>query len=417
MAPVLDDIKKNAVPVSVMRSAAKGALPIPAEEMLEVLVYLSQNPLFGQDARMTLAQWDAHSAIEVLGKDTAMPEVLLYYWQAENRRPGLMPTLIENPAIPESLLMELADTASRETVKMLLASARVRSSPGIIEALLGNEYVTPAEAQQLRGENAPPQAEEVLQEFEVTPEAAAALQVFQQENASEIAAEEGKPFELTKEEEAQPETAGQQPVAGAGDADATAAKSAPAGPADASAPAAVVAPAVVAPAGVAPEAVPPAGIVAEHLDEFDAAEQKKLTVLQRVSKLNVGQRIKLGFIGGKEERALLIRDTARLVQNAVLASPKLTDAEAESFAGAKNLQENVFREIARQRRFLKLYPVVRNLVNNPRCPLDISLTLVKTLMVYDLKSLRHNKNVPDTIRKVAAKLYTEKATRGGAKKD
>ena len=51
MAPILEDIKKNAVPVSVMRSAARGALPIPADEMLEVLVYLSQNPVFGQDAR------------------------------------------------------------------------------------------------------------------------------------------------------------------------------------------------------------------------------------------------------------------------------------------------------------------------------------------------------------------------------
>jgi hypothetical protein len=152
---------------------------------------------------------------------------------------------------------------------------------------------------------------------------------------------------------------------------------------------------------------------AQVLDEFDAAEQKRITVLQKVSRLNVGQRIKLGFIGGREERAILIRDTARLVQNAVLSSPKVTDAEVESFAGSKNLQENVFREIARQRRFIKLYPVVRNLVNNPKCPLDISLTLIKTLMVYDLKSLRHNKNVPDTIRKVAAKLYTEKATRGG----
>ena len=170
-------------------------------------------------------------------------------------------------------------------------------------------------------------------------------------------------------------------------------------------------------AGAVQEGLAVKGVPLENVDDFDAAEQKRLTVLQRVSKLNVGQRIKLGFIGGKEERALLIRDTARLVQNAVLASPKLTDAEAESFAASKNLQENVFREIARQRRFLKLYPVVRNLANNPRCPLDISLTLVKTLHVYDLKSLRHNKNVPDTIRKVAAKLYTEKATRGGAKKE
>jgi hypothetical protein len=151
------------------------------------------------------------------------------------------------------------------------------------------------------------------------------------------------------------------------------------------------------------------------VDEFEAAEQKKLTILQKISRMNVGQRIKLGFTGGREERAILIRDTARVVQNAVLFSPKLTDPEVEVFAAAKNLQENVFREIARQRRFLKLYPVVRNLVNNPKCPLDISLTLIKTLMVYDLKGLRHNKNVPDTIRKVAAKLYQEKASREGSK--
>ncbi len=407
MAPILELIKKNAVPVNVMRSAARGALPLPADETLEVLVYMAQHPLFGEDARMTLAGWDAQSALEVLSKDTATPEVLLYYWQPENRRPVLMPTLIENPAIPENLLMELADTASRETVKMLLASARARSTPGVVEALLGNANLNPGEAQELQGgkpepEAAPQQTEPTLEEFEVVPdpESAAALQAFEREHAAAIAAEEGKPFELVKDEEA------------AGEAITTDAASVGQ---EAGEPVETVA-STGAQAGAAQ------GLVAqrmapENADEFEAAEQQRLTVLQRVSKLNVGQRIKLGFIGGKEERALLIRDTARLVQNAVLSSPKLTDAEAESFAASKNLQENVFREIARQRRFLKLYPVVRNLANNPRCPLDISLTLVKTLHVYDLKSLRHNKNVPDTIRKVAAKLYTEKATRGGSKKE
>ncbi|HEV7673063.1 MAG TPA: hypothetical protein VGQ12_00895 [Candidatus Angelobacter sp.] len=404
MAPILELIKKNAVPVNVMRSAARGALPLPADETLEVLVYMAQHPLFGQDARMTLAGWEPQSALDVLSKDTAAPEVLLYYWQPENRRPVLMPALIENPAIPEDLLMELAETASRETVKMLLASVRARNTPGVIEALLGNANLTPVEAQELQGghpepEGIPQQPAEMLEEFDAPPEAVAALQTFQHEHASEIAAEEGKPFELVKDDE---------PAAEAAPAELAARLAEEAVPEE------QIAPAVPAAATVTlvPEELP-----LEDSDEFEVAEKKKLTVFQRVSKLNVGQRIKLGFIGGKEERALLIRDTARLVQNAVLNSPKLSDAEAEAFAGSKNLQENVFREIARQRRFLKLYPVVRNLVNNPRCPLDISLTLVKTLQVYDLKSLRHNKNVPDTIRKVAQKLYTEKATRGGAKKE
>jgi hypothetical protein len=408
MAPILELIKKNAVPVNVMRSAAKGALPLSADETLEVLVYMAQHPLFGQDARMTLAGWDVQSALEVLSKDTATPEVLLYYWQPENRRPVLMPMLIENPAIPENLLMELADTASRETVKMLLASARARSMPGVVEALLGNANLTPEETQELQGghpepEPVPQQAEQTLEEFEVVPdpESAAALEAFQREYAAAIAAEEGKPFELVKDEE---------PAAGATAAGGTASVGEERGESTAAATSAGA-------QGLSAEGAPARGLPLDNPDDFDAAEQKKLTVLQRVSKLNVGQRIKLGFIGGKEERALLIRDTARLVQNAVLSSPKLTDAEAESFAASKNLQENVFREIARQRRFLKLYPVVRNLANNPRCPLDISLTLVKTLHVYDLKSLRHNKNVPDTIRKVAQKLYLEKASRGGAKKE
>ncbi|MBZ5492000.1 MAG: hypothetical protein LAO76_13800 [Acidobacteriia bacterium] len=407
MAPILELIKKNAVPVNVMRSAARGALPLSADETLEVLVYMAQHPLFGQDARMTLAGWDAQSALEVLNKDTATPEVLLYYWQPENRRPVLMPTLIENPAIPENLLMELADTASRETVKMLLASARARSMPGVVEALLGNANVTPEEAQELQGgspepEAVPQQTEQTLEEFEVVPdpESAAALEAFQREHAAAIASEEDKPFELVKDEDPAAEVVTTEAASVGEEVGESATAVASTG----------------AQAGAVQGAVA-RGIAPENIDDFDAAEQKKLTVLQRISKLNVGQRIKMGFIGGKEERALLIRDTARLVQNAVLSSPKLTDAEAESFAGSKNLQENVFREIARQRRFLKLYPVVRNLANNPRCPLDISLTLVKTLHVYDLKSLRHNKNVPDTIRKVAAKLYTEKASRGGAKKE
>jgi hypothetical protein len=393
MAPILELIRKNAVPVNVMRSAALGSLPISADETLEVLVYLTNNPLFGQDARMTLARWDAQSAMEVLGKETTAAEVLLYFWQEQNRRPGLMPTLIENQAIPENLLMELAGGGSREIVTMLLASERARGMPSVVEALSSNEYVTPAEVESLLG-NVPgaseqqPAPEELVDAAEMTPEAEAAHKAFEQEHASEIAAEEGKPFELVKEDETPPE-------AGAAVAEGTAAPVAD-----------------PAPQEQAPAAAPPA-IARQEMDEYEAAEQRRITVLQRVSRLNVGQRIKLGFIGGREERAILIRDTARLVQNAVLSSPKVTDAEVESFAGSKNLQENVFREIARQRRFIKLYPVVRNLVNNPKCPLDISLTLIKTLMVYDLKSLRHNKNVPDTIRKVAAKLYTEKATRGG----
>ena len=57
----------------------------------------------------------------------------------------------------------------------------------------------------------------------------------------------------------------------------------------------------------------------------------------------------------------------------MLESPKITDGEVERFASQKNVLEAVLRQIPMKRRFAKLYPVVRNLVSNPRSPLDVAV--------------------------------------------
>ena len=79
------------------------------------------------------------------------------------------------------------------------------------------------------------------------------------------------------------------------------------------------------------------------------------------------------------------------------------------FAAMKNVQESVLRGIAGKRKFMKLYPVLRALTSNPRCPLDVGLPLMKSLLVQDLRNLSMNKNVSDTLRKLAFKLHKEKS--------
>lgn len=143
--------------------------------------------------------------------------------------------------------------------------------------------------------------------------------------------------------------------------------------------------------------------------------KKRESTLQRVGKLSVGERVKLAFIGNKEERAILVRDGSRVVFAAVIASPKLTEAEVENFAGLKNVQEGVLREIARNRKYVKKYPVQKALINNPRCPLDLGLGFIKNLLPPDLKSLSGNKNVSETIRKIALKTFKEKTAPPGSK--
>jgi len=92
----------------------------------------------------------------------------------------------------------------------------------------------------------------------------------------------------------------------------------------------------------------------------------------------------------------------------VLEAPKLSDGEVEKFASQKNVLEAVLRQIPLKRRFMKNYIVVRNLCANPRTPLDLGLGLMKNLMIADLKNISANKEVSETIRKLALKMYKQK---------
>ena len=137
-------------------------------------------------------------------------------------------------------------------------------------------------------------------------------------------------------------------------------------------------------------------------------ETERGSALQKISRLDIKGRIQLAMKGTKEDRSILIRNSTKLVALAVLESPKVTDGEVEKFANQKNVLEAVLRQIPMKRRFVKNYGVVRNLVANPRTPLDVSLALMKNLLTADLKNLAGNKEVSDTIRKLATKMFKQK---------
>jgi hypothetical protein len=141
---------------------------------------------------------------------------------------------------------------------------------------------------------------------------------------------------------------------------------------------------------------------AAALVESDLARRQ--TLLQRLAKMTVAQRVQFAMKGGSEGRRTLIRDNNKVVQRAVLQSPRLTDQEVEAFASMSSLTDEILRLIAGNRAFRKNYVVVRNLLNNPKTPLDVSLHMLPMLNAVDLKRLTTNKNVPETLRSTATKL-------------
>jgi hypothetical protein len=148
--------------------------------------------------------------------------------------------------------------------------------------------------------------------------------------------------------------------------------------------------------------------LAEAVSEAEPDASKRETLLQRLSKMTVAQRVQFAIKGGSEARRTLIRDNSKVVQRAVLQSPRLTDQEVEQFASMSTLTDEILRLIANNRVFRKNYTVVRNLLNNPKTPLDVSLHMLPLINVMDLKRLTTNKNIPETLRTTAQKLHRQR---------
>jgi hypothetical protein len=148
--------------------------------------------------------------------------------------------------------------------------------------------------------------------------------------------------------------------------------------------------------------------LAEAAIEAEPDPGRRQTLLQKLAKMTVAERVQFAIKGGSEARRTLIRDSNKVVQRAVLQSPRLTEQEVEAFAAMSSLTDEILRLIATNRNFRKNYVVVRNLMNNAKTPLDVSLHMLPMLNAQDLKKLTTNKNIPETLRTTATKLQRQR---------
>jgi hypothetical protein len=147
-----------------------------------------------------------------------------------------------------------------------------------------------------------------------------------------------------------------------------------------------------------------------EVDEAGLTEAAKKSLFARVATMSVVQRIRLAYRGNKEERMFLIQDRNRLVSGAVLKSPKTRDGDAETMANMKSVSEDVLRAITFRRDWMRHYGIMRNIVKNPRSPIDVTLALVVRLSAKDQKTLASDRNVPDAVRAFARREVSRKET-------
>ena len=145
--PVVKAIITGTAPQPARLAAARGLLPLPQNDLLEILVALAICPdsEIAAPASETLGAESADNLVFAAKADDSAPAVLSYLATERVGSREIQEALILNNKTPDQALANLAATTSDGSLLEILAinQQRLVRSPEIIEAILANSARTP----------------------------------------------------------------------------------------------------------------------------------------------------------------------------------------------------------------------------------------------------------------------------------
>jgi hypothetical protein len=350
--PLVDQFRKGGVPRELRLMAAQGALPLKPNDIVELLHLLlsDTDESVRQAAEGTLAGLSVDEMRPIL-KDKETPPGVLAWAVAHREERELREVVLQNPSLPDEAVEALAPSLPEHLAELVVINqVRLLRRTSLLEALESNPGLNNDQRRRLR---------ELRETFRIGEQAAPP--------PPPPPAQEPPPVE------AAPEEAPEETVT-----------------------------------------LTEEEAVARLLNEDEKQDQEKISVVQKLYRMNTAEKVVQALKGSSGERAVLVRDPNRIVATAVLGSPRLTEVEIERFAAMKNVSDEVLRHIASNKDWTKRYGVVSNLVRNPRTPLALAINMIPRLNPRDMKSIAVDRNVPEVIRKQAQKFVRQVSQPGGA---
>ena len=356
--PLFERVLQANAPEALKLGAARGALPIPLHDLVALQVRLSRDPSqeVAAAARDSLARLPDESLTAFLGDPACDAEILDFAARSGRLKGEALALAIAHPATADATLEALAADGDAETLGLVLTNEmRLIRNTRLVGLLRANARFTPEQRRRLA------------------------------ELEREVIGRETRP-------KAVPKVVPEAPVEAAPEAAGAAGDAMPETPAEALPP----------PDGAD---LPPEGEFDPNQEYLDEEALQKTDAYQRIQRLNVAERNILAMKGSSEERAILIRDTARVVSHAVLKNPRLSETEIVRFAGLRSVHEDILRAIASNREWTKGYAVALALVRNPKTPGGLSVQFLARLGTRDLKICAGDKNIPEMVRRQARNLF------------
>lgn len=396
---VVRAIAAGTAPKPAQIAAARGILPLPQNDLLEVLVILATNPdkELSALAEKTLKTQDSEKLKGVVSSNDVAPQVLHYFATQETLSQEVYELVIANPKTPNESIVQFARNSSNgELLEVLSFNQQLLiKTPAILDAIIANPHRT-AEADR--------RASEIKREF------------FEKERGAE---------QIAKELKAQGKEAAAEFIASAEFIDDSGDNGLSFDDAMFLADLIEVSDAEVDDSWLSLEYIEE--IYEETDDQRQAALSKilgemksegdgeigneRVSMISRIMGMKMKDRIQMAMKGNREARNILVRDPNRIIAQAVIQNPKLTDQEVETISKMRTVPEDVLRQIAMNKQWARSYVIIHNLALNPRTPVGNAMNIIPRLQLRDLLSMTKNKNVPDAIRKHAQRISSARVGR------
>jgi hypothetical protein len=386
--PVVEAILTGKAPQPARLAAARGLLPLAQPELLEVLVALSLTTdiEIATAARETLEEQQETDLLNAARSEETSPHVLTYLTNLATSTRAIREATILNVSTPDEAIVQLATNTDDGSILEMIAlnQSRLIRTPAIIEVVLNNAART-AEAER--------RVKETRQEF------------FEKERGARQIADElrarGNSAAAEFFESAEVATTGRLSFEDAW----------------------LIAQHIeVADADIDDSWLPAERYVelsVESVEEHTAAinriieservelgevNPERVSLIRKIMFMTARDRMKLAMKGDREARSILIRDSNKVVSTAVINNPRVMDQEVENISAMRTVSDEVLRLIALNRAWARSYPIIHNLVRNPRTPIPTVIGILPRIRSKDLQNLSQNRNVSEAVRRQALRL-------------
>jgi hypothetical protein len=395
--PVVKAVIEGSAPRPAQVAASRGILPLPQADLLEILVNFSEgsDPELKENAEAALAAQEADALAETVRSTEIAPTVLSYFATRSDVPPSLHESIVLNPRTPAAAVAKFAASTQNGPLLELISLNQqlLIQNRAIIDAIISNPNKTP-EAER--------RAVEIKREF------------FEKERGAQQIANElrARGNEAAAEFLEQAEFASDLEGSGMTEEDAI-----------------FLAEHIEVPDQETDDSWLSLEYIEEIYEESEEQRQavfgkilsememeagdeglssERISMINRIMKMGIKDRVKLGMKGDREARNILIRDPNRLVSSAVANNPRITEQEVEVIAAMRSIPDEILRQIATNRQWARNYNVMHNLARNPRTPIGNVITILNRLQLRDLVALSKNRNVSDAVRRQAMRLYSSR---------